>query len=164
MKDKIIEQTTKELKTAAWIDMLIMVVGVVVTLHLFALAVVTAGMSVGSIKDLIPSSSGILGALTHGSPAFNVVPTIIMVIALAVIVIINWCGVRMLLKNKKQRVQANEGLAKLYKDEAVDQYADGSIYKSYENRYNLFALILGSLGAMSVVVTLVIFINQLTNL
>jgi hypothetical protein len=163
MKEKILEQTIKELKVAAWIDMLIMVVGVVVTLHLFALAAVTAGMSVGSISDAIPTG-GILGALTHNSPSFNVVPTIIMVVALAVIVIINWYGVRMLMKNKKQRALATEGLAKLYKDEALDQYSDGSIYKSYENRYNLFGLILGSLGALSVVVTLIIFINQLTNL
>jgi hypothetical protein len=163
MKEKILEQTTKELKTAAWIDMLIMVVGVVVTLHLFALAAITAGMSVGSISDAIPSG-GILGALAHNNPSFNVVPFIIMIVALAVIVIINWYGVRMLMKNKKQRAQANEGLVKLYKDEGLDQYSDGSIYKSYENRYNLFGLILGSLGAMSVVVTLIIFINQLTNL
>jgi hypothetical protein len=163
MKEKIIEHITKELKTAAWIDMLIMVVGVVVTLHLFALAAITAGMSVGSISDAIPSG-GILGALTHNNPPFNVVPFIIMVVALAVIGIINWYGVRMLLKNKKQRMLANEGLAKLYKDEALDQYVDGSVFKSYENRYNLFALIFGSLGAMSVVITLIIFINQLTNL
>jgi hypothetical protein len=163
MKEKIMEHATKELKAAAWIDLLIMVVGVVVTLHLFAMAAITAGMSVGSISDVMPSG-GILGALTRGSPSFNVVPTIIMVVALAVIVIINWYGVKMLMKNKKQRIQANEGLAKLLKDEGLDQYSDGSVYKSYENRYNLFGLILGSLGAMSVVVTLIIFINQLTNL
>jgi hypothetical protein len=163
MKEKIIEHITKELKVAAWIDMFIMVVGVLVTLHLFALAAVTAGMSVGSIADAIPSG-GIMGILAHNNPAFNIVPFIIMIVALAVIGIINWYGVRMLLKNKKQRVLANEGLAKLYKDEALDQYADGAIFKSYENRYNLFALILGSLGAMSVVITLIIFINQLTNL
>lgn len=165
MKDKILEQSAKELKIAAWIDLLIMVVGVVVTLHLFALAAIAAGMSVGSIADSLSGglSGGMFGGLVK-SNSFNTVPTIIMAVTLAVIIIIDWYGVRMLLKNKKQRALANEGLARLYKDEAVEQYSDGLVLKSYENRYNLFALVLGSLGAMSVVVTLIIFINQLTKL
>jgi hypothetical protein len=55
-------------------------------------------------------------------------------------------------------------LTKLYKDEGVDKYYDGSIFKGYETRYNLFAVILTAVGAVSVITPLVIFINQLIEL
>ena len=166
MKEKLIEQAGKELKVAAWVDLLIMVVAVVVTLHLGAIAAVTAGMSAGSFGN--PLSGGVLGmpmpATSASHNGFHATPFIIMVAALAAVCVINWFGIRMLLKNKAQRAKATDGLAKLYKDEAVDQYADGAVYKSYENRYNLFAVVMGSVGGLSIIATLAIFINQLTKL
>jgi hypothetical protein len=53
---------------------------------------------------------------------------------------------------------------KLYKDEGVDQYYDGSIFKGYETRYDLYTIILGAVGAVSVIAPLVIFIDKVVAL
>jgi hypothetical protein len=43
MKEKILELVNKELKTAAWIDLIVMVVAVSVTLLFFGIAAGSAG-------------------------------------------------------------------------------------------------------------------------
>jgi len=163
MKEKLIEQASKELKVAAWVDLIIMVVAVIVTMHLGVVAAFTAGMSTESLSGSIPMALPGLAAAAAKS-SFHVTPFIIMLAAVVTIVVINWTGIKMLMKNKMQRAKTTEGLAKLYKDEAVDQYNDGSVYKSYENRYNLFAVVMGSVGALSIITAVAIFINQLTKL
>jgi hypothetical protein len=173
MKEKILEQIGKELKLAMRADLLIMVVGIVVTLIFFGLA---AGSAAGTVTQT-PNLSGLLGGLSGGlggilgggasnpqPPDFNISPTIIMFVTLIIILVINWYTIRTLLKNKAQRSKLNEGLMKLYKDEAVDQYNDGSIYKTYEARYSLYTVIMGSVMALSIIVPLIIFINKLTEL
>ena len=161
MKDKILEQIGKELKLATHLDLVTMVVAVLVTLIFFGIA----GGSAGSTAESM--SGGLVGGILGGATpkiAFQITPTIIMFVALIAIVIINCYAVRVLMKNKVQRAKLNEGLVKLFKDETVDQYNDGSIYKSYETRYSLFAVIMMSVAAVSVIVPLVVFINQMTKL
>jgi amino acid transporter len=163
MKEKILEQITRELKVAAWVDLVVMVVGVAVTLIFFGIAAASAGSTTESAS--LNLSGGILGGggITR-SYAFHITPTIIMAVALIVIVIINWYGIKMLRKNKAERAKLNEGLTKLLKDETLDQYHDGSVYRSYETRYSLFTVIMGAVAALSVIVPLVVFIDQLTKL
>jgi hypothetical protein len=168
MKEKMLEQMGKELKLAMRIDLLIMVVGILVTLVFFGLA---AGSAAGTVTTPLNLSglTGGLGGLFGGasnqqSPVFHVASTIIMFVTLIIIMVINWYAIRTLLKNKAERVKLNEGIKNLYKDEGMDQYNDGSIYKSYETRYNLFTVIMGSVMALSIIVPLVIFINKLTEL
>jgi amino acid transporter len=166
MKEKFLEQISKELKLATRVDMAIMIVGALVTLVFFTVAAGSAASTVNQMPNLSSLAGGLFGGLTGGQPdpTFSVTSTIIMFVTLALIFVINWCGVRALLKNKAQRAKMNEGLAKLYKDEMLDQYNDGSIYKAYETRYNLFAVIMGSVAALSIIVPLVIFVDNLTNL
>jgi hypothetical protein len=130
-----------------------------VTLALFPVAAIFAAASVGSITG---SLSGGLAGLR--SATFNTTPAIIMFVCILTILAIDWFAVRTLMNNKKQRAKLNEGLMKLYKDEGVDQYYDGSIFKSYETRYNLFAVIVAAVGVLSILVPLIIFIDQLTKL
>jgi uncharacterized membrane protein len=163
MKEKILEQIHKELKLATRIDLVTMIIAVAVTLIFFAVAGGAAKASVGSMMPDIN-----LGGMFGGSAApavanndFNVAPAIIFFVTLAVIAFINWGAINMILKNKAQRAKLNEGIIKLLKDETVDQYNDGTIYKTYEMRYRLFAMIIGSVAALSIVVPLVIFVNQL---
>jgi hypothetical protein len=161
MKDKILEQISKELKLATHLDLVIMVVAILVTLIFFGIA----GGSAGSTAESM--SGGFVGGIMGGATpkiAFQITPTIIMFVTLIAIVIINCYAVRALMKNKVQRAKLNEGLVKLFKDEAVEQYNDGSIYKTYETRYSLFAVIMMSVAAVSVIVPLVVFINQMTKL
>jgi hypothetical protein len=160
MKEKILEQISKELKLAAWLDLAALVVAVAITLTFFGLAAATAAGTVSSMSEL----TSLFGGISAQSPTFNVTPTIIMFVCLAVIILINWYGVKVLLRNRAQRAKINDGLMNLYKDEGMDQYYDGSIYKTYESRYSLFAVIMGSVGALSVIVTLIIFIDKLTKL
>jgi len=165
MKEKILEQMGKELKLATRLDLVITVVGILVTLVFFGLA---AGAAAATVTQM-PNLSGLAGGLFGGSsnpqpPEFSVSSTIIMFVTLIIILIINWYAIRTLLKNKAQRAKLNEGLLKLYKDETVDQYNDGSIYKTYETRYSLFAVIMGSVMALSIIVPLVVFIDKLTEL
>jgi hypothetical protein len=168
MKEKILEQMGKELKLAMRVDLLIMVVGILVTLVFFGLAAGSAAASVTQMPNLaglLGGAGGILGgAANQNPPDFNTSPAIIMFVTLIIILIINWYAIRTLLKNKAQRAKLTEGIIKLYKDEAVDQYYDGSIYKTYETRYSLYTVIMGSVMALSIIVTLIIFINKLTEL
>jgi hypothetical protein len=160
MKEKILEQIGKELKLATRLDLVTMVLTVVVTLIFFGIA----GGSAGSTAESM--SGGFGGILGGAAPkiAFQVTPTIIMFVVLIAIIIINCYAVRVLMKNKVQRAKLNEGLVKLFKDEAMDQYNDGSIYKTYETRYSLFAVIMMSVAAVSVIVPLAVFIEQMTKL
>jgi len=165
MKDKILEQMGKELKLATRVDMVLMVVAVVVTLTFFALASGSAAGTVTQMPDLSGLGGGLFGgAATQHSVDFSVTSTIIMFVTLIIIFIINWYAIRTLRKNKAQRAKMNEGMAKLLKDEAMDQYNDGTIYKTYETRYSLLTVIIGSVMALSIIVPLVIFINQMTKL
>ena len=165
MKEKILEQMGKELKLATRVDMVIMVVAVLITLVFFGLAAGAAAATVTQMPDLSSLGGGLFGGIqAQPSADFSVTSTIIMFVTLIIIFIINWYTIRVLLKNKAQRAKVNEGIANLLKDEAVDQYNDGTIYKAYETRYNLFTVIIGSVMALSIIVPLVIFINQLTKL
>jgi amino acid transporter len=152
MKERIHEQISHELKQATRLDTKIAIIAIVVSLILFAVAMGFAFNTTGSI-------TGILGGIK--AKTFNTAPTIIMFVVILAILAINCYSVRTLLNNKKQRAKLNKGLMKLYKDEGVAQYYDGSIFKGYETRYNLFAIILTSVGAVSVIAPLVIFIDRL---
>ena len=164
MKEKILEQISKELKLATWVDLLTLVIGVGITLIFFGVAAGAAGSTGESVSGGLGGGlGGILGAPTVKA-AFRVVPTIIMFVALALIFIINWFGVKMLMKNRAQRAKLNEGMMKLFKDEAMDQYHDGSILKTYEARYAFFTWIMGAVAAVSIIIPLVIFIDQMIKL
>ncbi len=163
MKEKMLEQIGKELKVATWIDFVTMVIVVTVTLIFFGLA---AGAANGSVASNTPAIS--LGGLfggggTTAAPVyhFKIAPTIIMFAALIIIVLLNWYGMMALMKNKLQRAKLSEGLMKLLKDETLDQYHDGSIFKSYETRYSLFTVIMAAVAALSIIVPLVVFVNGL---
>lgn len=155
MKERIHEQISHELKQAMRMDTITVIIGLTVTLILFAAAAVFAAQTTGSI----------VGSMTgFKATGVNTANTIIMWVIILAIVAINLYAVRTLLKHKKQRGKLNEGLMKLYKDEAMDQYYDGSIFKGYEARYDLYVVMLGAVGAVSVITPLVIFIDKLVAL
>jgi hypothetical protein len=155
MKERIHEQISHELKQAMRMDTITVIIGLTVTLILFAAAAVFAAQTTGSI----------VGSMTgFKATSVNTANTIIMWVIILAIVAINLYAVRTLLKHKKQRGKLNEGLMKLYKDEAMDQYYDGSIFKGYEARYDLYVVMLGAVGAVSVITPLVIFIDKLVAL
>jgi hypothetical protein len=171
MKEKLLEQMAKELKLAVWVDVVTAVVAIMVTLAFFAIAAGAAAGTVTQMPDL-SKLGGMLGGMLGGNlfgaaaqakgPDFNTAATIIMFVAIIITFILNWYAIRALQSNKAKRAKISEGIAKLLADEAVSQYNDGSILKAYETRYNLLTVIMGSVMALSIIVPLVIFINNLT--
>jgi amino acid transporter len=160
MKERIHQQISGELKQATRLDTRIVIIDIVITLILFFMAMGFAAGTVGSVTGEL--TAGITRAPVTTN--FNVTPTIVMFILIIAIFAINWFSVRALLKNRKERAKLTEGLTKLYKDEGVDQYYDGSIFKSYETRYNILSVVLAIIGVVSVIVPLVIFVDNLTKL
>jgi hypothetical protein len=155
MQERIHEQISHELKQATRLDTKITIIAIVVTLILFTIAMIFASSATGSVSSLLGSSK---------ATVFNTAPTIIMFVCVLATAAVNWYAVRTLLNNKKQRAKMNKGLMKLYKDEGVNQYYDGSIFKGYETRYDLFAIIVAVVGAVSIIAPLVIFINSVIEL
>jgi hypothetical protein len=149
------QQISQELMQTTRLDTRIAVIAIVISLILFTVAMIFAEGTTGSI-------TGILGGIK--AHVLNTAPIIIMFISILATVAVIWYSVTTLLNNKKQRAKFNQGLVKLYKDEDVDKYYDGSIFKGYETRYNLFVVILISVGAVSIIAPLVIFIDKLTEL
>jgi hypothetical protein len=164
MKEEIYKQIGKELKLGTWVDFLIMVIAVSVTLIFFGVAGASAAATVTSTPNLSALGGGLFGGMSGSAPEFSVTATIIMFVTLIVIAVINWYAVSLIRKNRVQRAKLNEGLVKLLKDETVDQYNDGAIYKTYEARYTLFAVILSSVAALSIIIPIVIFVDKLTSL
>ncbi len=162
MKEQIHQQISSELKQAARMDLVTAVVTVGVTLTLFFIAMGFAYSSVGTIIGEL--GGGLGGLMGNQAVTFNTTNTIIMFVVIIVIGVINWYAVRGLLKNKAQRSKMAEGFLKLYQDEGVGQYYDTSLFKSFETRYNTFAITVGAIGALGIIVPLAIFINKLTEL
>jgi hypothetical protein len=152
MKEHIHEQISYELKQATRLDIVITITAIVVSIILFTISMVFAQGSTDTISGLLGISK---------STTVSVASIIVMFVSIAATAAIIWYSVRTLLKNKKQRAELNQGLAKLYKDTGVAKYYDGSIFKGYETRYNLFAAILIAVGAVSVIAPLVIFIDKM---
>jgi multidrug transporter EmrE-like cation transporter len=155
MKERIHEQIGNDLKQATRMDIIIVIVAIVVSFILFSLSMGFAFASTNSVMSTLTKMA---------AKSVNTAPTIIMFLCVGASVAIDFFAVRNLLKNKARRVKLNEGLMKLYKEEGMDQYYDGSIFKGYETRYNLYAIILTAVGAVSVIAPLVIFINQIVEL
>ena len=155
MKEKIHEQISHELKAATRLDIIITITAIIVSLILFSVSMIFAQGTTDSIY-------GLLG-LTQKTTVITA-SVIVMFVSVVANIAVVFCAVRALLKNKKLRAELNEGLVKLYKDSKVDKYYDGSIFKGYETRYNLFASMLIAVGAVSVIAPLVSFIDKMVSL
>jgi heme/copper-type cytochrome/quinol oxidase subunit 2 len=155
MKERIHEQISNELKQAMRMDTITVIIAIVVSFTLFIAAMIFAASTTGSI----------MGSMTgFRATALNIAPTIIMFVIIIATVAIDWYAIRTLSNHKKQRGKLNEGLMKLYKDEGVDQYYDGSIFKGYETRYDLYMVMLAAVGAVSIITPLVMFIDKVATL
>lgn len=153
MKERIHEQISNELKQATKADLVTIIVTLLVT---FPLAGVAVGTAFSSVSTSFMSISG-------RTPEVSAISVVVFWFCIIAIVVINLYAVLALMQNKARRAKLNEGLMELYKDEGMDKYYDGSIFKSYETRYNTYAVIVGAVGALSVIVPLAVFINQLVN-
>ncbi len=75
---------------------------------------------------------------------------------IVLIVVVNFVAEIGLIKGKQTRTKLLNGLLKMYKDQGVEGYYDGSLLSNYNTRYNLFLLVVIVTGLIAIIVPLVI--------
>lgn len=137
-------------------DTKIVVISSIVTLIFFSIAMGFAESVTGSV------AAGLFGM--SQATVVSVASIIIMFVAVFAAVAVSSFSVWTILQNKAQRAKLNQDLAKFLADKGVEQPYDNSISKVSELRYDLYAIILSCVGAVSVITPLVVFIDKLVNL
>jgi hypothetical protein len=80
----------------------------------------------------------------------------------ALVIVVNFVVEIGLLKGKQNRVKLINGLLKMYKDQGVEGYYDGSLLSNYNIRYNLFLFTVLFTGIIAIVVPLVLIMTSNT--
>jgi len=78
---------------------------------------------------------------------------------MALVIVVNFVVEIGLIKGKQNRTKLINGLLKMYRDQGVEGYYDGSLLSNYNIRYNLFLLTVLFTGLIAIVVPLVLIIT-----
>lgn len=78
----------------------------------------------------------------------------------ALVVVVSFVVEIGLLKGKQNRIKLINGLLKMYKDQGVEGYYDGSLLSNYNTRYNLFLFTVLFTGLIAIVVPLVLIMTS----
>jgi hypothetical protein len=90
-----------------------------------------------------------------GGPPRPLANDLILVVLLASTVLITAVALRALRAGMDTRQRLLGGLVLMYEDEGVARYYDTALAANYASRYRLFAVVVGLLGALAVVVPLI---------
>jgi len=147
MKDRMHEQMTAELKQGTRTDTIVVIVAILLNL-LFL------GINSGAAAAVRQYEWSGLG---REEISINVTAIAIMVILFVLVIVINVVVLRALSGGKERRVKLMAGLLKMYKEEGMKEYYDSSIIeKGYETRYNLFSVVVVSLGAVAILIPILV--------
>ncbi|MFC1931847.1 hypothetical protein ACFLXJ_06590 [Chloroflexota bacterium] len=75
------------------------------------------------------------------------------------VIVVNFVAEVGLIKGRQTRIKLLNGLLKMYKDQGVDGYYDGSLLSNYNTRYSLFLLTVVVTGLIALIVPLVLIIT-----
>jgi len=78
----------------------------------------------------------------------------------ALVVVVSFVVEIGLIKGKQNRTKLIQGLLKMYRDQGVEGYYDGSLLSSYNTRYNLFLFTVLFTGLIAIVVPLVLIMTS----
>ena len=134
MKEHVHELIISELQQNARIDRLFVLIAIL-------------------LNFLILGINSIIGAVAIDAESFIVY--IIFVLFLLLVASVDFISIMGLLKGRKTMIRLIDGLVKMYTDENVDQYYDGSAFYKL-NRYNLFILAILITGGASAAVPLLL--------
>lgn len=160
MNNHIHEDISAELSQTTRTDTITVIVGVMLNL-LFMLvnSIVAGGVWTEEYIYKEPYEP-------HGAEYFVPEPTVvtefelglmlIFVLLMAAIIAINIFIVRALAAGKERRKKLTESLEKMYKEEEMGKYYDSTIVRGYETRYNLYTMIMGTLGALAVLIPAIV--------
>lgn len=152
MKERVQEQISSELKQASRMDTTILIIGIVLTLILFGMAIAFAEQSVNFNYNYVSNS---------GTQELIVWATAALFISLIALVIIDLYSVFALRNNIKRKTRLAENLAKIYQEEGAPSFPGSDISAGYRTRGNLFMVILAAFGAACFIVPLIVFINKI---
>ncbi len=158
MKDHLHQDLTSELNQTTRTDTVTAIVGVVLNLiFLLVNSLVAGGVWTEEYiyKDVIRDSLIVEPEVTIVTE-FELGIMLIFIILVAAIVAINIFIIRALSAGKERRKKLTESLQKMYQEENLDKYYDSSIIKGYEVRYDLYIKIIGTLGALAVLIPVVV--------
>ncbi|HLT46270.1 MAG TPA: hypothetical protein VK002_03505 [Rubricoccaceae bacterium] len=134
------EHIVQELRQSARTDTVFVVVAV-------AFNLIALGINWGTAQTYDPGPG-----LERARPLAN---DLILVVLLLSTVLITGVALRALRAGMDTRQRLTEGLVRMYEDEGVARYYDPVLAANYAARYRLFAVVVGLLGALAVVVPLI---------
>ena len=134
MKDKVHELIISELQQNARIDRLFVLIAIL-------------------LNFIILGINSTVGLAATGSDEILVYIVFILFLLLATSA--DFISIMGLVKGRKTMVRLIDGLVRMYRDEDVDRYYDGSAFYKL-NRYNLFILAILVTGGASVLIPLLI--------
>ena len=152
MKERVHEQITNDLRQISRNDTTVLIIDIIVTFIFFGLA---AGFASAAVDTHYGFNSN------EPTKTISTLATIIMFISLAVIIVMNWFSLMTFNKNLAQKTRLAENLASLYREENLNQYDSTIAVSSFKSRRSIYTAILAILASAAVIITIVIFINQL---
>ena len=158
MKEQLHQDITAELNQTTRTDTTTVIVGIILNLIFLLVNSIIAGavwteehIYNDVIKDDIITRTDVTVTTEFGLGML-----LIFVILVAAIVAINFFIIRALSTGKDRRKILTESLQKIYKEENLEKYYDSSIIGGYEARYSLYTKIVGTLGALTVLIPIVV--------
>ena len=137
MKEIMLEQMNADLEQSVQTDKTVSIVAIILNLILLG---VNTGIAVAA-----------------NEPEAALATKLIFFVISAFVVVLNVSVGYALLTGKKRRVKIMERLEKFWEDEGLGKYQDSSVSSGYETRGNLFTIISLSLGAVTLLVSLITY-------
>jgi hypothetical protein len=134
------DHVVQELRQSARTDTVFVVVAV-------AFNLIALGINWGAAQTYDPGPG-----IDRTRPLAN---DLILVLLLVSTVLITLVALRALRAGMDTRRRLLDGLVRMYEDEGVARYYDAALVANYASRYRLFAVVVGLLGALAVVVPLI---------
>jgi hypothetical protein len=153
VKEKIYEQIDNELKQVSRMETTVTIIAIVVTFILFGVSYAFANSSVGYTYTL-----GGYEAATISLKAYAVAALFLSLIAILVIDLYSIFAIH---NNMTKRAKLAEGLTTLYQEEGPTSYSPVDMSAVYKTRGNVFTVIIATVGLISFIIPLIIFINRI---
>jgi hypothetical protein len=157
MKERVHEQISTDLNQLSRMDTTVSIIAIVVTFILFGVCAAFAANSVDTMRTYTASST----QTTYELRVYAVAAMFIGVIAILVIDLYTIFSLR---NNAAKKARLAESLAGLYQEDGLHQYSAENAIAGYNSRRGIFSVIIAVIGAISIIIPLIIFINAVVKL